>query len=70
MADRTQEQLIDELLRDYKGPESFGGESGLFGQLKKKIIERSLDAEMNHHLGYSRHDLYDQCDRIAQPLAA
>jgi putative transposase len=56
MADRTQEQLIDELLKDYKGPESFWGESGLFGQLKKKIIERSLDAEMDDHLGYTMHD--------------
>jgi hypothetical protein len=44
MADKTQEQLIDELLKDYKGPESFWGESGLFAQLKKKIIERTLNA--------------------------
>jgi putative transposase len=53
---KTQEQLIDELLKDYSGPESFWGESGLFAQLKKKIIERTLDAEMNDHLGYTRHD--------------
>lgn len=53
---KTQEQLIDELIKEYKGPESFWGESGLFGQLKKKIIERSLDAEMDAHLGYSKHD--------------
>jgi len=53
---KTQEQLIDELIKEYKGPESFWGESGLFGQLKKKIIERSLDAEMGAHLGYSKHD--------------
>jgi putative transposase len=56
MADRTQEQLIDELLKDYKGPESFWGESGLFAQLKKKIIERTLEAEMDEHLGYNKHD--------------
>jgi hypothetical protein len=37
---KTQEQLIDELLKDYSGPESFWGESGLYAQLKKKIIER------------------------------
>jgi putative transposase len=52
----TQEKLIDELLKDYKGPESFWGESGLFATLKKKIIERTLDAEMNNHLGYTKHD--------------
>jgi putative transposase len=56
MADKTQEQLIDELLKDYKGPESFWGETGIFAQLKKKIIERTLDAEMNNHLGYTTHD--------------
>ena len=56
MADKTQEQLIDELLKDYSGPESFWGESGLFSQLKKKIIERTLDAEMDNHLGYSKHN--------------
>jgi len=56
MADRTQEQLIDELLKGYKGPESFWGETGIFAQLKKKIIERTLDAEMDNRLGYSKHD--------------
>jgi len=56
MAEKTQEQLIDELLKDYKGPESFWGETGIFAQLKKKIIERTLDAEMDNHLGYTRHD--------------
>jgi len=56
MDPKTQEQLIDELLKDYKGPESFWGESGLFSQLKKKIIERTLNAEMDEHLGYTKHD--------------
>lgn len=57
MTKRTQqEKLIDELLKDYDGPESFWGQSGLFSQLKKKIIERTLEAEMDNHLGYSKHD--------------
>jgi len=61
MAKKTQqekqkEKLIDELLKDYNGPESFWGESGLFAQLKKQIIERALDAEMDNHLGYTKHD--------------
>ncbi len=53
---KQQEQLIDELLKDYKGPESFWGQSGLYAQLKKKIIERTLNTEMDHHLGYTKHD--------------
>ena len=56
MADNTQEQLIGELLKDYTGPESFWSESGLFSQLKKKIIERALDSEIDNHLGYTKHD--------------
>jgi transposase-like protein len=55
-AQKQQEKLIDELLKDYTGPDSFWGESGLFNQLKKKIIERSLAAEMDEHLGYTKHD--------------
>lgn len=56
MADRTQEELIKELLKEYKGPESFWGETGIFAQLKKKLIECTLDAEMDNHLGYTKHD--------------
>jgi putative transposase len=56
MADRTQEELIKELLKEYKGPESFWGEAGIFAQLKKKLIECTLDAEMDNHLGYTKHD--------------
>ena len=54
------QELIDELLKDYDGPESFWGESGIFAQLKKNIVERSLDADMDGHLGYSKHDLKRQ----------
>ena len=61
MAKQTEEQkqrdrLITELLKDYKGPESFWGEAGLFAQLKKQIIERTLEAELDEHLGYTKHD--------------
>ena len=56
MDQKTQEQLIDELIKEYKGPQSFWGEAGIFAQLKKKIIERSLAAEMDNHLGYTKHD--------------
>ncbi|MFQ5471239.1 MAG: IS256 family transposase [Gammaproteobacteria bacterium] len=54
--EKRKQELIDELIRDYDGPESFWGESGLFADLKRRIVERSLDAEMDDHLGYSKHD--------------
>ncbi len=49
-------KLIDELIKDYSGPESFWGDSGIFTQLKRAIIERTLDAELDNHLGYSKHN--------------
>lgn len=54
--EKRKDALVDELLKGYANPESFWGESGLFADLKKKIVERALDAEMNEHLGYSKHD--------------
>lgn len=48
--------LLDELLKDYKGPEDILGESGLLKQLTKAVVERALDAELTHHLGYAKHD--------------
>ena len=54
--DKRKDELIDELLGGYNTPEQFWGESGLFSDLKKRIVERALDAEMDDHLGYSKHD--------------
>lgn len=54
--DKRKNELIDELLKDYDGPDSFWGNSGLFADLKKRIVERTLDVEMDDHLGYTKHD--------------
>jgi putative transposase len=49
-------ELIDKLLADYKGPEDLIGEQGLLKQLTKALIERAMQAELTHHLGYEKHD--------------
>jgi putative transposase len=49
-------ELIDKLLADYKGPEDLIGEQGLLKQLTKALVERAMDAELTHHLGYEKHD--------------
>ena len=51
--------LIDEILKDYdyQNPEELIGSNGLLKQLKKAIIERALEGEMTHHLGYSKSDV-------------
>src|SRR5262244_943527 len=49
-------ELIDNLLKEYKRPEDIIGENGLLKQLTKAILERALQAEMTDHLGYEKHD--------------
>jgi transposase-like protein len=49
-------ELIDKLLAGYKGPEELIGEQGLLKQLTKALVERALNAELTHHLGYEKHD--------------
>lgn len=48
--------LLDELLKDYKGPDDITGPDGLLKQLTKALVERAMDAEMTTHLGYEKHD--------------
>src|ERR1044072_3065743 len=49
-------ELLDELLKDYKKPEDLLGQDGLLQQLTKALVERALDGELTHHLGYEKHD--------------
>ena len=51
-----EKELIDKLLADYKGPEDLIGEQGLLKQLTKALVERAMQAEMTHHLGYAKND--------------
>jgi putative transposase len=48
--------LIDKLLEGYQKPEDLVGENGLLKQLTKALVERALNAELTHHLGYAKND--------------
>jgi putative transposase len=37
---------LDELLKEYKGPEDITGPEGLLKQQTKALIEQAMDAEM------------------------
>jgi putative transposase len=50
------QNLLDELLKDYQKPEDILGENGLLKQLTKAVIERAMQVELTHHLGYDKHD--------------
>lgn len=44
------DDLLDELLAEHQSPEEILGESGLLKQLTKRLVERALAGELNHHL--------------------
>ena len=48
----ARKNLIDELLAECKDPKEILIKEGLLGQLTKRLVERSLEAEMSEHLGY------------------
>jgi putative transposase len=50
------QSLLDELLKDYQKPEDILGENGLLKQLTKAVLERAMQAELTHHLGYDKHN--------------
>ncbi len=50
-------QVLDELLKEYKTPDDMLGNNGLLQQLTKALVERALEGEMTHHLGYAPHDV-------------
>jgi putative transposase len=49
-------ELLAELLKDYKSPDDMFGNDGLLQQLTKAVVERALQGQMTHHLGYEKHD--------------
>ena len=49
-------EVLDQLLNGAKTPEEMFGSDGLLQQLTKALVERSLHAELTHHLGYEKHD--------------
>jgi putative transposase len=49
-------ELIDNLLKDYKTPEDIIGENGLLKQLTKQLLERVMAVELTEHVGYEKHD--------------
>ena len=50
------DSILDEILKELKNPQDFDTDGGLFDQLKKGLMERALQAEMTHHLGYEKND--------------
>ena len=47
-------KIVEELLSK-ADPSQLFGKDGLFNQLKKQVVERVLESELDHDLGYSKH---------------
>src|ERR1700740_619540 len=56
MALAIRDEIIEELLQGYATPQDLLGEEGLFKELKKRLLERALGAELSEHLGYEKGD--------------
>ena len=54
-------QIVEELLSKSEPSELFG-KDGIFNQLKKQIVERVLEKELDHELGYSKHSKVPKSD--------
>ena len=49
------DEILDGLIGDAKTQGGLFGEGGLIKELSKRLMERMLEAEMTHHLGYEKH---------------
>ena len=50
------EEVLNELLKEYQKPEDLLGEKGIFRELQKRLLEKAMEAELTHHLGYKKHE--------------
>jgi putative transposase len=57
MTTMIKQELLDDLLSGVSSPDDLLGDEGLFRQLKKALMERVLEGELTHHLGYSKGDV-------------
>jgi transposase-like protein len=47
-------EVLDELMKGYKGPDDFYGPEGIIKQLSKALIERAMQAELTEQIGYEK----------------
>ncbi len=49
-------EVLDELLKGIKTQDDLAGPNGLLKALTKALVERALEGELTHHLGYEKSD--------------
>ena len=56
MAFSISDEMLDGLIGEAKTQGDLFGSGGVLKELSKRLMERMLEAEMAHHLGYEKHD--------------
>lgn len=49
------DEMLDGLIGTAKTEDDLFGDGGIIRELSRRLMERMLEAEMTHHLGYSKH---------------
>ena len=57
MAFSISDEMLDGLIGEAKTQGDLFGSGGVLKELSKRLMERMLEAEMTHHLGYEKHDV-------------
>jgi len=51
------EELIEELLKDYKDPQEILGPNGLLMELTGSLVQKAMEVELTEHLGYEKNQV-------------
>jgi putative transposase len=49
------DEILEEILKEYKTPEDLIGKDGILKELTKRLIEKVMESELTHHLGYEKY---------------
>ena len=48
------DEILEEILKEYKNPEDPIGKDGILKDLTKRLIEKAMESELTHHLGFDK----------------
>jgi hypothetical protein len=49
-------EVLDEILKNYHGPDDVYGPEGIMRQLAKVLAERAMEVQLTGYLGYAKYD--------------
>ena len=55
MAMNISDEMLDDLIGNAKTQDDLFGSGGIIKELSRRLMERMLEAEMTHQLGYAKH---------------